>query len=207
MTHFIFDCDDVLLNWQSAFAEWHSVRYFRSPLRAEGPQTWCLGEWLGCDPAEARQRVAQFNASQYFGRLHPMPNAVELVYRLRFLGHTMSVVTSCGDSAAMRRARMQNLDAVFGAEAFQAVSILGLGASKFEYLSFASRSRNPAKLVFVEDNFEHARSGIVNGITSYCLRRSHNRQEEANNPDSAVIWIDDLRSLFDRYAPQVRAIS
>lgn len=136
-----------------------------------------------------------------------MPNAVQLVRSLRAAGHTMSVLTSCGNSAGMSQARMRNLDAVFGADAFQTVNILKLGASKFEYLNFATRNRNPAKLVFVEDNFEHARSGIVNGITSYCMRRSHNRKDEAENPDSAVLWIDDFRPLLDRYAPQVRAIS
>ena len=48
-------------------------------------------------------------------------------------------------------------------------------------------------------------AGAVNGITSYCLRRSHNRTEEANNPDTAVIWIDNLTEIRRRHLTQKEA--
>lgn len=48
----------------------------------------------------------------------------------------------------------------------------------------------------IEDNFQHAQAGVLSGIKSYCLRRSHNRRCEIENPTSDVIWIDDLREIL-----------
>jgi hypothetical protein len=38
----------------------------------------------------------------------------------------------------------------------------------------------------------HAKAGMANGIKSYCLRRTHNYEDEANDIGSGVIWIGDL---------------
>lgn len=205
MTHFIFDCDDVLLDWQTGFSDWLG-KYHIAPPDPAGPQTWGLSEWLNCSQEQARRYVREFNASPAFGQLKACDHARDVVWGLQDEGHRASVLTACGTDRAVTLARYWNLMEAFDTDALEhdpfdsplnrwcsGISFLPLGASKFDYLCRVRRSR--PDLVFIEDNFAHAQSGVACGIKSYCLRRSHNRAEEAANPDSAVIWIDDLREV------------
>ena len=52
MTHFIFDCDDVLLDWQSRFHLWLTAHGY--DVDAKGPISWDLCEWIGCSDRVAR---------------------------------------------------------------------------------------------------------------------------------------------------------
>ena len=200
MTHFIFDCDDVLLDWQNAFAGFLADRDIH--LDPAGPQSGNLAEWIGCSDEAARSWVVRFNGSASFGKLAAMPGARNVVQALADAGHTIGALTCCGKAAITAQRRVHNLVGEFG-NLFRAITVLDLGESKFDSLARAAKTH--ADLVFVEDNFAHAQSGAVNGITSYCLRRSHNRTEEANNPDTAVIWIDNLTEIRRRHLMQKEA--
>lgn len=197
--HFIFDCDDVLLNWQEGFIEYVWSRGYRPDL--DGPKDWNLAAWLDCTDKQARDLIASFNASRYFGNLRPCDGAVDLLWKLKLAGHTMDVLTCCGTTHGIRYRRSMNLMEHFARpaefevrEPYSDVQILDLGASKFEALREYSRMYDD--VIFVDDSFRHAQSGAVCGIKSYCLRRSHNRQEEIHHPDTTVIWIDDLQEIW-----------
>jgi len=199
MTHFILDCDDVLLDWQGGFIE--HCRQHGITLDPHGPQSWDLSQWMGKSSDVCRRWVEHFNESETFKNLQPRPGAREFVSRLRRAGHTCSVLTACGTATYIRSIRYQHLMTCFDQNnpndlcslPFTDIHFLPLGASKFEHLYKASQMSGD--LVFVEDNFTHARSGVTNGIKSYCLRRSHNRRCEAENPTSEVIWVDDLSCI------------
>lgn len=200
MTHFIFDCDDVLLNWQSAFALYLGNRGI--DLHIDGPTEWCMSNWIGCTPAAARAWVGRFNASTAFGHMEAMPGAYDVLWALHDAGHVIDILTACGDGAVTRIARQTNLDRVFdrdGRVPYQVMTCVPLGASKSEKLLNYALSSKRGSLRFVEDNWEHARAGTTLGIESYCLRRSHNRQQEADNPMSDVLWIDDIREIAQRH--------
>ncbi|MBI1620051.1 HAD family hydrolase [Aquamicrobium zhengzhouense] len=209
MTHFIFDCDDVLLDWEAGFLNWLDPD--GTKIDRAGPKSWCLAEWLHCSQMEAAMWVREFNASERFGQLKARPGARELIWGLRNAGHTISVLTACGDNRAVQRARVQNLlnefplgveDAL--SEVFNQITMLPLGGSKFTYLYEFTRNRDPGDVVFVEDNFEHAQAGWINGIRSYCLRRSHNRLHEAGDTATGVIWIDDLDAIRLDFIPSIQ---
>ena len=200
MTHFIFDADDVLLNWQSAFALYLGNRGIN--LCIDGPADWCLSNWIGCTPVAAKSWVTRFNASPAFGHMALMPEAYETLWALHDAGHTIEILTACGDACATRQARQANLDRVFqrdGALPYSRVTCLPLGESKFNALMPHAMGPQRGSLVFVEDNFSHAKTGSVLGIESYCLRRSHNRAEEAADGGSGVIWIDDIGEVATRH--------
>lgn len=196
MTHFILDCDDVLLDWQNGFTTYLADRDIG--LDPAGPQVWNLAEWIGCSDEAARSWVARFNGSASFGKLAAMPGARDVVWALRDAGHTISVLTACGDAVGIPRMRVQNLATVFGSDTFRSITILDLGTSKFDALVRAATCHGE-NIVFVEDSFRHAQSGVEACIKSYCLRRSHNRRDEAENPASGVIWIDDLGEVAARH--------
>ena len=199
MTHFIFDCDDVLLDWMGGFLNY--VRRCGISPDPEGPTEWDMSPWLGTSPQYARRLVLDFNESTAFASLDAVDRAKETVWRLNDAGHTCSVLTACGDHAAVRRARYYNLGAKFniprmGGErlAFTQIACLPLGASKFTALY--GESKRHKDLVFVEDNFQHAQSAAVNGIKAYCIRKRHNRHDEATREQgSLVIWIDDISEV------------
>lgn len=214
MTHFIFDCDDVLLDWMGGFQAYYE-RNTATTLDPAGPQEWDIAQWLGCSQRQAVGWVQTFNTSQAFGNLKALPHAREVVWALRDAGHTISVLTACGDGRAVKLARKKNLTDAFRVDAstlsergqlavgwcegivqpFEQVQFVPLGASKFDHLYSTSRSN--ADLIFIDDSFRHAQSGVVNGIKTYCLRCSHDRRDEAENPDSGVIWIDDIRGVLE----------
>lgn len=206
MTHFIFDCDDVLLDWKAGFLDWLDPD--GTKIDRAGPKSWCLAEWLHCSQKEAAMWVREFNASERFGQLKARPGARDLLTALHYAGHKISLLTACGDERPKRFARYGNIRDALGYELLGAltdnVHFLPLGGSKFKHLYEFTRSRDPGDVVFVEDNFEHAKSGVANGIRSYCLRRSHNRQQEAENPDTKVIWIDDLDAIRLDFIPAIQ---
>lgn len=198
-THFIFDCDDVLLDWLGGFVKFLKANGY--DVNPAGPNEWAMGSWIGCSNAEAKHLVEMFNASPGFGQLQSCEGAAYAVWSLRDAGHTMSVVTSCGESLELKQARRANIHRVFdrnGEGAFNRLTILPLGASKFDVLQSYARSHDTTTLRFVEDNFENAKAGIANGIISYCLRRPHNWVDEANDTGSGVFWITNLLHLQSR---------
>ena len=206
MTHFILDCDDVLLDWQGSFMRFWSAHGIT--LNPAGPQTWDLSKWIGSSPEFAAEMVLRFNESDEFGRLEALPGVVSVVRSMRDQGHKVSVVTCCGRERKLRSARILNLWNCFGVSTvldsradrehhllmFDSVTFLDLGASKFDTL-FQIAIKTP-ECVFVDDNFKHAQAGHRSGMKSYCVRRSHNRADEAANPDSGVMWIDHLSEVL-----------
>ena len=197
MAHFILDCDDVLLDWHSGFIAFLAARDIR--VDPEGPQGWDMSEWIGCSRAAALSWIQRFNASPYFGHLSPRLGAVEFVRDIVAAGHTASVLTCCGSRPTVKMDRTRNLSEVFGARTFTHIEMLDLSACKSGALSEWARLPTMEPLIYVEDNFAHAQSGSLCGIQSYCPRRSHNRRDEAENPASGVIWIDDLREIAARH--------
>lgn len=200
MTHFIFDCDDVLLDWQGGFLNY--VRKCGLSPDPDGPTEWDMSAWLGTTPQYARKLVLDFNESRDFSRLDAMPHAKDVIWTLNDAGHTCSVLTACGDHYSVRSNRYYNLSSQFNKPrmggykfAFTQIAMLPLGSSKFHILY--KESRRFSDLVFVEDNFAHAQSGAVNGIKSYCIRKRHNRNDESEHSlSSSVQWIDDIQGVL-----------
>lgn len=199
MTHFIFDCDDVLLDWMGGFLNY--VRKCGINPDFDGPTEWDMSGWLGTTPQYARKLVLDFNESSAFGSLDALRNAKSTIWRLKDAGHTCSVLTACGDHRSVRMARLSNLRYFnrprMGGEsfAFDRVDFLPLGSSKFDWLYAYTRNRDPSTIAFVEDNFAHAQSGLANGIRSYCIRKRHNRRDYMSKEVSSVIWINDISEV------------
>lgn len=186
MTHVILDCDDVLLDWLGGFRAWLRGRHESVP--SEPPSTWSLADWLGVSDSECLRLIAEFNDSWFFGRLDPVPGAVEAVTALRDSGYTLTVLTSCSDDPVVARRRRENLEGVFGTS-FDRVVCLGLGESKATWLSALRHG------IWVEDNYKNALHGLSAGHRTYMVRRSHNRaDEQQSHPE--ITWIDDLRPDF-----------
>jgi FMN phosphatase YigB (HAD superfamily) len=202
---FIFDCDDVLLDWNGAFLTWLKGRGFRPD--PAGPKDWDLSGWIRCTPEEARDLIERFNNSEHFEFIPARPGAKSSVWALHDAGHKISVLTSCGTRARLRESRWRNLYREFARDSAGApwtiasVNMIPLGASKEPALYEMCDRYHPSNLVFVEDNLKHAMTGAALGITSFCLRRSHNRALEAKGEGVGVVhWVDDIKDIMGVYA-------
>lgn len=204
--HFIFDCDDVLLDWQGGFVHWLGWRrIYPDPA---GPDDWNLAKWIGCRDDEAKDLIAEFNNSKVFPMLAANPGATEAIWALHDAGHSLSVMTCCGTQPRVRHDRVRNLHREFSRDSSgppwlreSSVITLPLGGSKEAALYKLCCEKGSANLAFVEDNLSHAITGANLGIRSFCIRRSHNRALEATREvPSLVTWIDDIRDLLGVYA-------
>ena len=203
---FIFDCDDVLLDWESGFIAFlQSIGYRPNPA---GPADWNLAPWIGCDNDEARKLVDRFNDN--YGRFRDLPSmqhAYEAVWAAHDAGHRVHVITCCGDSDKRKMARLRNLDQRFARwngscdyeTPFTDIHILPMGSSKADALR-----HYPAGSYFFDDSIAHARTASWMGMIATCMRRSHNRDAEKYpeqcEGDLLIRWADDLRHVRDLVA-------
>jgi FMN phosphatase YigB (HAD superfamily) len=189
--HFILDCDDVLLDWIRGFRSWLFDTYRITPT-APAPSSWSLAEWTGVTESRCRELIAEFNASERFGLLNAIPEAVSAVARLKARGHKLTVLTSCSADPAIVGRRRENLNREFYG-AFERVICLGLGEPKSMWLAVLRRG------IWIEDNYKNALAGHNAGHETIMMRRSHNREDEfASIPH--IRWVDDWRSIVSSFA-------
>lgn len=195
----IFDCDDVLLDWNEGFCRWMGALN-RIHLDPAGPSNWDMDEWVG---QPAMPFVERFNASWTFGSLKPCKGAKKAVADLYAAGYSLHVISSCSEDERTIRNREKNLDAVFG-DVFSSIICLPLGSSKHEPLSQIAKSQSQ-KPIWIEDNFYNAVDGADLGMSAFVMRRSHNRlTEEKFRSKSNPIWIDDFGPVFEHLQPQLQ---
>lgn len=168
---FIFDCDGVLLDWETGFREWLAKAHPEYVLKTKFPDNWDLQYWIGCDKEKAAFLITKFNHSEAFGNLRAMPYAQRVIYEISTMGHPIFVVTSCsGDKEVLSR-RRHNLAMEFGSS-FENVICLPLGMSKMDTLKAFHTVFGSC--VWIEDNYQNAAHGFAAGHQSHFLHRPHN---------------------------------
>lgn len=183
MTDIIIDVDDVLLDWQGAFAKHYG-------LDPTGPSTWDLRPWAGPD---AHDKVKAFNASEKFKHIPFVPGALDFFdqFEAAALPHRLHILTACGDSNSVVHARLANLRIIDSL--ITSYRFLPLGASKKEALAQMSPGS-----ILIEDNVGHAQDAVGLGMTAFVFRKNHNRQQELESPaDSRLFWIDTWQPVLD----------
>lgn len=198
----IFDCDDVLLDWQEGFRNWMGALN-GIHLDPAGPSSWDMNSWVG---RSAMPFVERFNASITFGSLLPCPGAKEAVRRLYAAGNNLHVVTACSDDPTTVARRERNLDRVFG-DVFTSIICVPIGQSKADALREIVDA-NPATVpIWVEDNVRHATTGHGLGLNAFVMRRNHNRHLETCTIATVrpMTWIDTFSELLDHLTPELLA--
>lgn len=185
------DCDGVLLDWERGFAKWITETH-RIPVNPDGPSSWDLTSWIGCDMVSAITYVREFNRSEEFSLLEAMPGAVAAIQRLRAEGWQCHVITACGEHPTIHEKRLSNLRNRFGADAWTTVQCIDLGKSKRPALY-----KVQAGSYWVEDSYGNAAEGLTMGLRSMMVRCAHNAAQE-KIADRKIPWFDDLGQVVDR---------
>ena len=185
MMNFIFDCDDVLLDWIGGFKTFMLNTHGIVPATPE-PDSWDMNHWVG---QPALPLIKEFNESEAFGRLSPLPGAVDAV---RSIKGGVAVVSSCGVSGGpVEFRRRENLISQFGPRFWKIVCI-PLGSEKSAVLDKFEPS------VWVEDNYKHALAGVFAGHDTWIIRRPHNQKLEAES-HNLIKWVDSVQEVVSHY--------
>lgn len=188
--HFILDCDDVLLDWIRGFRTWLFDTCRIKPV-ADAPASWSLAEWLGMRDDRCRELISEFNASEKFGQLNAIPDAVSAIGALKARNHRLTVLTSCSADPAIVNRRRENLDREFDG-AFDRVICLGLGELKSKWLEVLRNG------IWIEDNYKNAVAGHNAGHKTIVMRRNHNREDERTSIRH-ITWVDDWRPILSSF--------
>jgi beta-phosphoglucomutase-like phosphatase (HAD superfamily) len=184
-----FDCDGVLLDWEKSFRFWAQDRLQKEI--SDRPQSWDLAAWLGVQEHRAKVLIHQFNHSDHFANLAPLPGAVEFLNELRSpqTSYRFEVLSSCSRDPKVIRNRRWNLGNHFGDDTFKVIECLDLGESK--ELSLAVRRKG----VWIEDNYHGALAGHRHGHKTFMIRCPQNQQWETESVPE-ITWVDHITDLL-----------
>ena len=183
------DLDDVTLNWMGG------MRKSRPGVQPcpKGPSSWDMAEWLGVE--DARPLITEFNASPAFGRLEGFPCARAVLHAASARMPVYGITAASLDPLTQQR-RRDNIDVEIGKNVFRDILFVDLGGDKTPHLqSLIDLYGRPG--VWIEDNYFNALIGAKMGYTTFVVRRSHNRAQEAACSDTRLRWIDDLYPVAD----------
>lgn len=195
----VFDCDDVLLDWQGGFSKWlgQNKGIYLSKV---GPRSWDMDEWVG---QPARPLIEEFNASPDFGYLLPILGARQAIAKFYAAGHRLHVVTACSTNPTIVERRTRNLDALFG-DVFTSIVCVPLGFAKSEALETIIRSSSQGA-VWIEDNYRNCLMGVDLGFDEcWMFRRNHNRADE-DATDPRINWTNSFDPILQYHLGKIAA--
>ena len=169
------DCDGVLLNWEASFTTWMAQKGYNKV----DPNEYDVAKSYGMTKAESKPLVRQFNESAWMSYLPALRDARSGVAKLVETGHEFVCITSLSLDENAKKARVRNLQKVFGKDVFTADNVVCLdtGADKDEALAeFAG-----IPLYWIEDKVENAELGVSLGLKTLLVNHGHN--QECNNPN------------------------
>ena len=187
----ILDCDGVLLRWEDGFRRFIEQAHGVS-LDPAGPAHYDLRGWLPDSLFERSSELIEAfctDPTLGFGDLGPLRGAVELISSLNTIGIRPSIATACSTSPAIQTARIDNLDRVFGADAFSEVRFAELHGSKVSILKSMPCS------FYLDDHPGHVVDAQNLGHDSYAMASSHTPVLMQNPEFSGIRWIAELEMI------------
>jgi hypothetical protein len=184
------DCDEVLFDWATPFAEWIRETYpeYRDT-PGELQDHWHIEAWLGCSLEESRDMVRIFNGNpEFWTSFKPLPGVVENVHKFYQDGYSFVAITACATDRETYLGRWKNLEEVFGYGVFDTLHCVGLSESKRPYLA----RYHPT--IWVEDKARHAIDGAEVGHQSFLINYQHNIRDGHNIP--GVTRVDDWHDIY-----------
>lgn len=176
------DVDGCLLDWEQQFHAWMTDRGYSTPVVT----SYCLATAYQLDRSLIADRVVEFNESAHMISLPPFRDARSAIARLLEHGYTLHAVTSQTKNPAAQQLRIQNLQRVFGQDAFVDYTFLDTGARKNRVLHTLHKGN-----WWIEDKDENALDGLQAGLRSLLVAHKHN-SHVTNIPR-----FDTLNSLVD----------
>jgi len=178
------DCDGVLLNWEASFTTWMAQKGYNKVDADE----YDVAKSYGLSKAESKPLVRQFNESAWMGYLPALRDARSGVAKLVEAGYEFVCITSLSLDENAKKARVKNLQAIFGEDVFTAENVVCLdtGADKDEALAeYAGLG-----LWWIEDKTENAKLGVAMGLNTILVNHGHNQDCDNTNIKRVANWAE-----------------
>jgi len=178
------DCDGVLLNWEASFTTWMAQKGYNKVDADE----YDVAKSYGLSKAESKPLVRQFNESAWMGYLPALRDARSGVAKLVEAGYEFVCITSLSLDENAKKARVKNLQAIFGEDVFtmENVVCLDTGADKDEALAeYAGLG-----LWWIEDKTENAKLGVAMGLNTILVNHGHNQDCDNTNIKRVANWAE-----------------
>ena len=173
----LVDCDGVLLDWESVFADWMQNRGYQQHANARDYYR-ISDQFEGVDQNQAKKFTRLFNESASIAFLPPLRDSVYWVTRInQELGYRFHVITSLSRDPAAIRLRKINLERCYG-DVFEDITCLDTGSDKHAALE----QYRDSGLYWIEDKPENADLGHDMGLQSILLEHGHNVQHRCPYP-------------------------
>ena len=178
------DCDGVLLNWEASFTTWMAQKGYNKIDADE----YDVAKSYGLSKAESKPLVRQFNESAWMRYLPALRDARSGVAKLIEAGYEFVCITSLSLDENAKKARVRNLQAIFGEDVFtmENVVCLDTGADKDEALAeYAGLG-----LWWIEDKTENAKLGVDLGLKTILVNHGHNQDCNNTNIKRVANWAE-----------------
>jgi len=178
------DCDGVLLNWEASFTTWMAQKGYNKVDADE----YDVAKSYGLSKAESKLLVRQFNESAWMRYLPALRDARSGVAKLIEAGYEFVCITSLSLDENAKKARVRNLQAIFGEDVFtmENVVCLDTGADKDEALAeYAGLG-----LWWIEDKTENAKLGVAMGLNTILVNHGHNQDCDNTNIKRVANWAE-----------------
>jgi len=178
------DCDGVLLNWEASFTTWMAQKGYNKIDADE----YDVAKSYGLSKAESKPLVRQFNESAWMRYLPALRDARSGVAKLIEAGYEFVCITSLSLDENAKKARVRNLQAIFGEDVFKMENVVCLdtGADKDEALAeYAGLG-----LWWIEDKTENAKLGVAMGLNTILVNHGHNQDCDNTNIKRVANWAE-----------------
>lgn len=178
------DCDGVMLNWEAGFITWMAQKGHNKVDADE----YDVAKAYGLEKTFAKNLVKEFNNSAWMGHLPALRDARSGIATLVDNGYTFMCITSLSLDAYAKKARVKNLQNIFGKDVFTAKNVICLdtGADKDEALA----EYKDSGLYWIEDKTENAVLGSDIGLKTLLINHGHNQDCEDSRITRVANWAE-----------------
>ena len=186
----VFDCDDVLFNFNEQMCEWHNRAYGTS-YGIQDIRSYDLGRVFGCSSSEAMDRVMEFHETPDFSKIKPLPGVRESISHLKQRGYKMDVATA--RAIEMRKKTLEAIDKYFPG-VFDEIFVLG-DFGKEDNPNKRKKSQvciERGASAIVEDAAHHALDCANTGINVVLMKKPWNHGYE---PSARIKSVQTVGSM------------
>ena len=183
----LVDCDGVLLDWKYSFYKCMAENGYK--VATEG--VYDIEATFGIEKSSAKRLVRQFNESARIGFLPGLRDAIKYVKRLHSEGYVFHCITSLSKDEYAKKARMENLERLFGKGVFEELICLDCGADKDEGLL----PYKDSGCIWVEDKPLNAECGVDLGLRSILIEHDFNKDYINNDIIKVKNWKEIYESI------------
>ena len=182
----LVDCDGVLVDWVYSFDRWME-RHGHKKIRDD---VYDLAHCYDMEKADVKKYIKMFNESANIEYLPPLRDAVKYVKKLHEeCGYIFHCITSLSLDPYAQKARVKNIEALFGPTAFEKIVCLDTGADKDEALA----EYKDSGCFWLEDKEEYAIAGLNAGLRSLLIEHEYNK----NFDHGDIIKVNCWREFYD----------